>query len=101
MGAESEDTPLDMWPAMGNAVCNVRRSSTKDERRRASSVRGKPCRPSCPTRRTRMNCFATAYPGSGIGEASQATVVNSDPRPALIRADNEELERSGDAPSEF
>ena len=48
-----------------------------------------------------MNCFATAYPGSGIGEASQATVVNSDPRPALIRADNEEIERSGDAPSEF
>ena len=48
-----------------------------------------------------MNCFAITFPGLDTGELSQATVVNSDPRPALIRADNEELERSGDAPSEF
>ena len=39
--------------------------------------------------------------GSDIGELSQATVVNFDHRPTCICADNEYLEGSGDAPSEF
>jgi hypothetical protein len=48
-----------------------------------------------------MNCFAITFPGSDIGELSQATVVSSDHLPTCICADNEYLERSGDAPSEF
>lgn len=61
---------LDVWAVMKERVCNVFQSSTKHAGRSASSMRGKPCRLCCPSQRTRMSCFATTSPGSGIGKLS-------------------------------
>ena len=81
---QTHEILLDVWSVMRER--GLQRVPILDEARRplGTSMRGKPCKLCCPNQRTRMSCFATTYPGSGIGKLSRMSIASSDYRPTCI-----------------